>query len=99
MKTKFTQGTWKVEMLTPKYGAKYPCVTSNGQLVSSCDTGTDEEIEANAKLISASPKLLKAAQTCQTISDRCNNAMLPPHIQELLKSINDTLSEAINEAI
>lgn len=57
-----------------------------------------EQDKANAQLIAAAPELLKAAILCRDIADRCNNAMLPDHIQELLKSIETALTEAINKA-
>ena len=57
-----------------------------------------DEHKANAKLIAAAPDLLKAAISCRDIADKCNHAMLPGHIQELLKHIETTLTEAINKA-
>ena len=58
-----------------------------------------KEAEANRTLIAAAPTLLNAAILCENITDKCNNAMLPQHVQELLKSLNDTLKAAINKAI
>ena len=63
------------------------------------DCGEKEEVEANALLIAASPDLLKAAISCQIMADRCNNAMLPDSVQELLKAIETTLSNAIKKAL
>jgi hypothetical protein len=67
MKTKHTKGEWFVSICTPKIGAKHPCVmTKQGnrsRMVVSCSDGTDEEIKANALLISKSPKLLDKAKT------------------------------------
>jgi len=63
--------------------------------------GDDSSIEqiANALLIAASPDLLKAAISCQFMADKCNNAMLPDSVQELLKAIETTLSNAIKNAL
>jgi len=57
------------------------------------------QMEANALLIAAAPDLLKAAISCQIMADRCNNAMLPDSVQELLKAIETTLSNAIKNAL
>ena len=43
----------------------------------------------------AEKELRDAAEKARNIADRCNNAMLPDHIQELLKSIQDTLDAAL----
>lgn len=60
--------------------------------------GLTEQDEANAKLICAAPTLLNTIERCEFITDRCNNAMLPQHIQDLLKTINKELNDAINAA-
>jgi hypothetical protein len=54
--------------------------------------------EANARLIAAAPELLEAAQKIAELSDRCNNAMLPQSVQDLLKHIEEISKSAINKA-
>lgn len=58
----------------------------------------NEEREQIATLIAATPELFKAAETCANICNQCNNAMLPQSTQELLKSIENILTEAISKA-
>lgn len=58
----------------------------------------NEERKQIAKLIAAAPDLFKAAETCARICERCNNAMLPQSTQELLKSLENILTEAISKA-
>ena len=60
--------------------------------------GLTEQDEANAKLICAAPTLLNTIERCESITDKCNNAMLPQHVQDLLKTINKELREAIKAA-
>ena len=85
----------------------YAIEDSKGRLIAMTQCDEDEnddnpitwqEEQNHANLIAASPELLKAAQECQNLSDRCNNAMLPKSVQDLLKAINETLTTAINKA-
>ncbi len=101
METKHTKGKWvkrngdsdcRFDILG-EFGTNKTIAT----IPSKCFV-SDEEAEANAKLIASAPKLLQTLLTCESITDRCNNAMLPQHIQELLASLNSTMKQAINEA-
>lgn len=56
------------------------------------------EVEANARLIAAAPELLEAAQKIAELSDRCNNAMLPRAVQDLLIHIEKLSKSAIDKA-
>lgn len=95
-----TAGEWKThhnegqgfDFVTDKYNNCIAKVLFNEHHIKA------DAVRANAKLIAAAPELLKTAISCMNIADRCNNAMLPTAIQELLKSIETTLKEAINKA-
>ena len=110
MNTQHTPGEWKVTELYPsaysvtigpidyidskgskKQGWKQIANISGGYF-------SAEQAEANARLIAAAPELLKAAQTAQSIADKCNHSMQPPHVQDLLRSISELLLPAINKA-
>lgn len=58
----------------------------------------NDERKQIANLIASTPDLFKAAETCANICNQCNNAMLPQSTQELLKSLENILTEAISKA-
>lgn len=98
MSNKHTAGQWR-------YDAKYKSICTGERYDHYCEiaiaglnANMGDESKANAKLIAAAPTLLNAAILCESITDKCNNAMLPKHIQELLQSINETLNAAIKAA-
>jgi len=95
MKVKHTSGQWTATKENKNFlimsGRVYIGSVSSSDMIMS-------EAEANAKLIANAPDILKALKTCESITDRCNNAMLPQHVQELLTSLNDTMKKAIKQA-
>jgi hypothetical protein len=101
---KHTQGRYQWEARDLETTKPFiSCENKNGATEFICHIDVNfkdrKEVNANAKLIEQAPNLLNAAILCESITEKCNNAMLPQHVQELLKSLNDTLKEAINKAI
>ena len=96
----YTTGQWSIQENSANRNLRV--IDNAKRIVADCYSFSEAipqlEAEANAKLIASAPILLDAAILCESITDRCNNAMLPKHIQVLLSSINETLKEAINKA-
>ena len=59
MKTKHTQGEWKIETDNSYYGEWYNVGPARIDFGYNVTTEEFEEVKANAKLIAAAPKLLK----------------------------------------
>jgi type II secretory pathway component PulL len=102
MESKHSEGQWTLERSKKGY---YMHVNADGWnklakvVVRMEDKDDDnEEGAANAKLIVAAPDLLKTLVSIESITDRCNHAMLPDHIQELLRSLNNMSKDAIQKA-
>lgn len=98
MNTEHTKGTWEAEYCLDQSIIIMANETPIAMLQSEEEEGITDEMVANSKLIASAPELLKALVLCESITDKCNNAMLPQHIQELLKSINETMKQVINKA-
>jgi hypothetical protein len=102
MKTKHTQGEWKLRSGNPK--DLHIRLGEKGFVIAEVTSGIEryignqEEAEANARLIATAPELLAAAEKCRNLADICNNAMLPKSVQELLKCIETELEGVIKKA-
>ena len=76
MEAKFTKGEWKIDnnILTNEYGAKEISINCEGLLniISVWCSGliSNEEAEANAKLIAAAPVMYEALAIIRSMCDR-----------------------------
>lgn len=102
MKTKHTEGNWRNGF---EHKLAVVCDTNNGKILTICTADVSkfidqEEAEANALLISKSPKLLAALEKIkdEATAELHRQAMNNEAIDKLLGAIAELCETTINEA-
>lgn len=97
---KHTTGEWKAQIDHSRSSGNYPktLIVSNGNLIAVCHKReweiSQEEAEANAKLISAAPDLLRAAHNALVTLEAMNRLIATTIATETRKELEAAIKKA-----
>lgn len=96
-KVEHSPGPWERDDLLPPNGRPVIARTTGGIPISATTDdwlGSDREDEANAALIAAAPKMLKALEYYLELSANDGNVWIPDHIAILDSMVEAAVAEA-----